>query len=177
MKKIFVLSMLLATPVALAETVYFWNASERPIAFALYNANDSGSRSYKSGFNKAFIDACSKIRQDTSKGGILQGYRWPVGRAFQTKYADVGNVKGSSLKACVDASGKATGRVYNATVEGSVGANACWEQSSTTTTYPAPEIVRAEGSMQVLQGRIHLDTVAGKKIYTYTENVDSMCHR
>ena len=105
--------LLASGSVAMADTVYFWNASDRPIAFTLYNANDMGKRDYEGGFNKAFIDACSKIRQSTSAGGLLQGGRWPQGRAFQTKYANVGNVQGSSLKACIDATGKATGRVYN----------------------------------------------------------------
>lgn len=161
---------------AIAEAVYFWNASPRPIAMALYNANDSGSRTYDSGFNKAYVPPCSKIRQDTTAGGVLQGYAMPEARAFQTTYADVGSIKGSTLSMCVSADGKATGRV----VEGSVNANLCSENSTTVTTYPAPEIVMASGSMPILQGRIDISNIKiGTETvpaYVYAESISHMCH-
>ncbi len=71
----------------------------------------------------------------------------PPANILQLVYRDVGAVKGTEIKVCVDAKGKFKGYVE-------AGANACAKATSEVNFLPAPELTYAQGDLKVLESRM-----------------------
>ncbi len=118
------------------------NHSEKPVNFELYNHNDMAAGAVP--LVKKAVRACACVEKQTHTD--LWG-NFPPANIIQLVYRDVGSVKGTEIKVCVDAKGKFKGYVE-------AGVNACVAASSEVKFLPAPELTRAQGDLKVLETRM-----------------------
>jgi len=140
-----ILSVSLLTSNAMADTkvnATLCNHSEKPVNFELYNHNDMAAGAVP--LVKKAVRACACVKKQTHTD--LWG-NFPPTNIIQLVYRDVGSVKGTEIKVCVDAKGKFKGYVE-------AGANSCVEASSEVKFLPAPELTKAQGDLKVLETRM-----------------------
>lgn len=123
------------------------NHTAKPVLFEFYNHNDIAEQSGIAHipFMKKMIRDCSCVEKKGSHTDLWNNL--PVAEIKQVIYRDVGSVKGTSIKACVSASGKFKGYI-------DVNTTTCAEADKKVNYLPAPELTLAQGDLPVLDSRL-----------------------
>lgn len=122
------------------------NKTDKPILFAFYNHNDFVKDiGIKVPFSKKLIRDCSCVESKGSHTDLWNNL--PIAEIKQVIYRDVGKVSGTSIKACISATGKFKGYI-------DVSTSTCAEAQSKTSYLPAPELTLAQGDLPVLDSRL-----------------------
>ena len=178
MKTIWVLALtVLWSSVAFADVpvkATLCNNVEQPVEFWLFNHNDIAQG--LAALSTKAVRACSCVDVQTHTD---LWHNFPIARVNQLVYRDVKSVSGTSIKVCVDVTGKFEGYIDAET-------NTCVEARKDTTYLPAPELTRAQGDLVILQSHLHPDSTECERTdwtggcveydvdYTYTDGAP--CH-
>jgi hypothetical protein len=143
------LMLIFVCPPALADVTVkatLCNRSQKPVEFHLFNRNDLFSGA--AALSTKMVHPCACVPQQTHTD---LWHNFPVVRINQLVYRDVASTSGTSIKVCVDATGKAEGYI-DATVK------TCAEAKRETKYLPAPELTRAQGDLVILQSHLYADS-------------------
>ncbi len=122
------------------------NKTDKPVEFHLFNHNDilSGAAA----LSTKVVRPCACVAEQTHTD---LWHNFPIARINQLVYRDVGSTTGSTIKVCLDATGK-----FDGYIDGKV--NTCATAKKETTYLPAPELTRAQGDLVILQSHLHAES-------------------